>query len=183
MAKTILIIFSILFPNVFHSNELYGENLLFSPPNGYKIGFTDSSNEIYTQEWIPNGETIKDWSRMMTVQVLYNYNTKSTLKNFVDRFIGIIVDFCDEGRGLEISSGEEYGYSYNYFMTICGKNPNTKKPEYTMIKVISGNDALYLIQKAWRYEPTNSQIQDWSKLVSKVFLCDSRNKNAPCPKI
>ena len=153
----------------------------FSPPNGYKLGFTDSSNEIYTQEWIPNGETIKDWSRMMTVQVLYNYNTKSTLKNFVDRFIGIIVDFCDEGRGLEISSGEEYGYSYNYFMTICGKNPNTKKPEYTMIKVISGNDALYLIQKAWRYEPTNSQIQDWSKLVSKVFLCDSRNKNAPCP--
>ena len=71
---------------------------------------------------------MKDWSRMMTVQVLYNYNTKSTLKNFVDRFIGIIVDFCDEGRGLEISSGEEYGYSYNYFMTICGKNPNTKKP-------------------------------------------------------
>ena len=82
-----------------------------------------------------------------------------------------------------ISSGEEYGYSYNYFMTICGKNPNTKKPEYTMIKVISGNDAFYIIQKAWRYEPTNSQIQDWSKLVSKVFLCDSRNKNAPCPKI
>ena len=79
MAKTILIIFSILFPNVFHSNELYGENLLFSPPNGYKLGFTDSSNEIYTQEWIPNGETIKDWSRMMTVQVLYNYNTKSCL--------------------------------------------------------------------------------------------------------
>ena len=117
------------------------------------------------------------------MQVLYNYNTKSTLKNFVDRFISIIVDFCDEGRGLEISSGEEYGYSYNYFMTICGKNPNTKKPEYTMIKVISGKDALYLIQKAWRYEPTNSQIQDWSKLVSKVFLCDSRNKNAPCPKI
>ena len=52
-----------------------------------------------------------------------------------------------------------------------------------MIKVISGNDAFYIIQKAWRYEPTNSQIQDWSKLVSKVFLCDSRNKNAPCPKI
>ena len=48
MAKTVLIIFSILFPNVSHSNELYGENLLFSPTNGYKLGFTDSSNEIYT---------------------------------------------------------------------------------------------------------------------------------------
>ena len=52
-----------------------------------------------------------------------------------------------------------------------------------MIKVISGNDALYVIQKAWKYEPTDVQIQDWSKSVSKVFLCDSRNKSAPCPKL
>ena len=103
MAKTILIIFSILFPNVFHSNELYGENLLFSPPNGYKLGFTDSSNEIYTQEWIPNGNYKRLVQRMMTVQVLYNYNTKSTLKNFVDRFIGIIVDFVMKEEAWEIS--------------------------------------------------------------------------------
>ena len=109
--------------------------------------------------------------------------SKSTLKNFVDRFIGIIVDFCDEGRGLEISSGEEYGYSYNYFMTICGRNPDTQKPEFTMVKAIAGNDALYVVQKAWRYEPTDIQIQDWSKLVSQVFLCDNKNEAAPCPKL
>ncbi len=66
-------------------------------------------------------------------------------------------------------------------MTICGKKPNKKKPEFTMIKVISGNDAIYLIQKAWQYEPTNSQMQEWSKSVSKVFLCDTRNKNTKCP--
>ena len=52
-----------------------------------------------------------------------------------------------------------------------------------MIKVISGKDALYIIQKAWKYEPTDAQIQDWSKSVSQVFLCDSSNDSAPCPKL
>ena len=65
-------------------------------------------------------------------------------------------------------------------MTICGEIQTQKKPEYTMIKVISKR-CLVFNTKVWRYEPTNSQIQDWSKCF-KSFR-DSRNKNAPCPKI
>ena len=119
---------------------------------------------------------------MVTIQVLFNYPI-GDLDNFVNNFIEMIVDICEDGRGLTITDGVEYGYLFNYFITICGRNPNTQKPEFTMVKAIAGNDALYVVQKAWRYEPTDIQIQDWSKLVSQVFICDNKNEAAPCPKL
>ena len=51
-----------------------------------------------------------------------------------------------------------------------------------MVKAIA-ETTIYVVQKAWRYEPTDIQIQDWSKLVSQVFLCDNKNEAAPCPKL
>ena len=182
MIKIALILFFLILPIHLIAKELQGENLLFSPPDGYQIGYTNNDNDIYIQEWIPDGQNIKDWSEMVTIQVLFNYPV-GDLDSFVNKFIEIIVNVCEDGRGLKITEGIEYGYLFNYFMTICGKNPNTQKPEFTMVKAIFGIDALYIMQKAWRYEPTDIQIQDWSKFVSKVFLCDSRNKSAPCPKL
>ena len=182
MMKITLTLFFLIFPIHLIAEELQGENLLFSPPDGYQIGYTNNDNDIYIQEWIPDGQNIKDWSEMVTIQVLFNYPV-GDLDSFVNKFIEIIVNVCEDGRGLKITEGIEYGYLFNYFMTICGKNPNTQKPEFTMVKAIFGIDALYIVQKAWRYEPTDIQIQDWSKFVSKVFLCDSRNKSAPCPKL
>ena len=182
MMKMTLMLLLLIFPVHLIAEELQGENLLFSPPDGYQIGYTNNNNDIYIQEWIPDGQNIKDWSEMLTIQVLFNYPI-GDLDYFVNKFIGMIVAVCEDGRGLTITDGAEYGYLFNYFMTICGKNPNTQKPEFTMVKAISGNDALYIVQKAWRYEPTDIQMQDWSNLVSQVFLCDTRNKSAPCPKV
>ena len=182
MIRTLIILLLLYLPFHTFSEELKGENLLFAPPDGYEMGFSDNKNDIYISEWFTYGQNKDDWSEMVTVQVLFNYPSRN-IENFVDKFIGVIVDTCDNGRGLSITNGEEYGYSFNFFMTICGRNPDTNKPEFTMIKVISGNDALYIIQKAWKYEPNDTQIQDWSKSVSQVFLCDSRNNYAPCPKL
>ena len=180
--KIKLIFLFLIFPVHINAEKLQGENLLFSPPDGYQIGYTSNNKDIYIQEWIPDGQNIKDWSEMVTIQVLFNYPI-GDLDNFVNNFIEMIVDICEDGRGLTITDGVEYGYLFNYFMTICGRNPNTQKPEFTMVKAIAGKDALYVVQKAWRYEPTDIQIQDWSKLVSQVFLCDNKNEDAPCPKL
>ena len=182
MIRTIIIFLCLFFPFHIVSEELNGEHLLFAPPDGYQMGFSDRKNDIYISEWFLDGQTKNQWSEMVTVQVFFNYPTRD-IDNFVDKFMGVIVDVCENGRGLSITSGEEYGYSFNFFITICGKNPDTQKPEFTMVKVISGNDGLYIIQKAWKYEPDDAQIQDWSKSVSQVFLCDSRNDSAPCPKL
>ena len=180
MLRITIILLFFVSPQQFFSEELFGENLIFSPPNGYHIGYTNRKNNIFLQEWVPNGQKVNNWSEMISVQVLFDYKT-SDLEDFVDDFIKIIVDVCVDGRGLTVTKGKENGYFFHLFITICGVNPNTQKHEFTMVKTILGTDALYIIQKAWKYKPTNSQIQDWSKAFSKVFICDTRNETAPCP--
>jgi hypothetical protein len=43
------------------------ENLLFSPPKEFKVGF--QSNDHHMTEWIPASETVEDWGQMLTVQI------------------------------------------------------------------------------------------------------------------
>ena len=133
MMKMTLMLLLLIFPVHLIAEELQGENLLFSPPDGYQIGYTNNNNDIYIQEWIPDGQNIKDWSEMVTIQVLFNYPI-GDLDYFVNKFIGMIVAVCEDGRGLTITDGAEYGYLFNYFMTICGKNPNTQKPSISYFK-------------------------------------------------
>ena len=64
MAKTILIIFSILFPNVFHLITIW-KNLLFHLL--MDINLVSLIVVMRYNTGMTNGETIKDWSRMMTV--------------------------------------------------------------------------------------------------------------------
>ena len=97
MIRTLIVLFFFFsFPTF--SLELKGENLLFVPPDGYQMGFSDNKNNIYISEWFPDGQTKNYWSEMVTVQVLYNYTSRN-VENFVDKFIGVIVDICDNGRG------------------------------------------------------------------------------------
>lgn len=41
-------------------------------------------------------ESLKNWLKMVTVQVLHNYHIKRRIKKFMNRFIEIIVDKCEE---------------------------------------------------------------------------------------
>ena len=108
--KIKLIFLFLIFPIHLNAEELQGENLLFSPPDGYQIGYHSNNKDIYIQEWIPDGQNIKDWSEMVTIQVLFSYPI-GDLDNFVNNFIEMIVDICEDGRGLTITDGDEYGLS------------------------------------------------------------------------
>ena len=71
--KIKLIFLFLIFPIHLNAEKLQGENLLFSPPDGYQIGYNSNNKDIYIQEWIPDGQNIKDWSEMVTIQVSVSY--------------------------------------------------------------------------------------------------------------
>src|SRR5262249_24490354 len=52
--------------------QFAGENLLVSPPAGFVVGFQDTRGGVTIQEWVPQGETVQNWSEMLTVQLFRN---------------------------------------------------------------------------------------------------------------
>src|SRR5271170_5898128 len=45
------------------------ENLLFSPPQNFKVGFQSSHDTTLMTEFVPAAETVEDWTQMLTVQI------------------------------------------------------------------------------------------------------------------
>ena len=40
-----------------------------------------------------------------------------------------------------------------------------------LVKAIQGDDTLYLVQKAWRYEPTDGELEGWFEELGSFIVC------------
>ena len=64
----------------------------------------------------------------------------------------------------------------------CPKNPGTGKPEITWFKALQGSDSFYMVQKAFKFAPSQEQISRWMGYLKSVMVCDSRRPESPCPQ-
>jgi hypothetical protein len=158
---------------------LDAENLLFSPPKDFKIGFqTNRDNRLMT-EWVPAAETVDDWTQMLTVQIFRgaSVDAESFLRGVGKRYM----DACPGTSAKGIFTGRINGYVVSMLLLKCPKNPGTGKPETTAFRVINGQDALYSVQRAWRDVPSEKDLDDVMHTLAKVTVCDTRAADHPCP--
>ncbi len=159
--------------------QLVDENLLWPLPEGYKIGFQNKANGILMTEAVPTGETVESWTEMVTVQIFYGRKSppaqaKASMENLWTRD-------CEGSTSHPVFSGQENGYPVVLWLMSCPLNKQSGKPEITWMKAIGGNDSLYVIQKAFKFEPSKEQIVQWTQYLRKVAVCDTRRPDRSCP--
>jgi hypothetical protein len=156
------------------------ENLLAGAPPGYKIGFQDKKSELQLTEWVPVGQTVDNWTEMLTVQVFYGL--KSTPEQFMRDLERRWRGACPvAGEAQPVVSGVENGYASLVWILDCPQNPNTGQLELTWFKGIQGNDSFYVVQKAFKFNPSKQQIARWIGYLKAVRVCDSRIAERACP--
>jgi hypothetical protein len=160
-------------------STISAENLLFSPPQGFKVGFQSNRANMSMTEWVPAAETVEDWSRMVTVQIFRGVplDPASFLQELQKRYTSA----CPGTTATRSSTGKVNGYVVSMQLLKCPKNPGTGKPETTASRVIKGNDALYSVQRAWRAVPPDKEIDDVMQALATVTVCDTRTPEHPCP--
>ena len=82
---------------------------------------------------------------------------------------------------MPVRKGEENGYPFALVMLFCANNPQTSKPEFTWIKAVQGNEALYVKQYAFRYEPTKAELTNAVMHLRNLRVCDN-SAGHPCNK-
>jgi hypothetical protein len=157
------------------------ENLVFSPPKGFKIGFESNRNNRLMTEWVGATETVEDWTQILTVQIYRGatVDAPTFLQGVAKRY----TDACPGTTGKGIFTGQVNGYVVSMLVLKCPKNPGTGKPETTAFRVIKGKDALYSVQRAWRNAPSDQDFDDAMHLLAKVVVCDTRAPDHPCPSL
>jgi hypothetical protein len=157
------------------------ENLIVSPPADFKVGYDSRDANKSITEFVPAQETVEDWTRMLTVQVFRHAKVEAAAflqgigKGYVAACPGTTV------RGNGIHTGQVNGYVVSMLILQCPTNPATGKPETTIFRAIKGNDALYVVQRAWRADPAQQDLDEAMQALSRVLVCDSRAPEHPCP--
>ena len=160
--------------------ELVNENLLVGVPDGYKIDHQAHNDTQIINEMVPQAESVKTWTEMVTVQIFFGL--KGSLQEAQDYIADGWLKACPQGLRVPIVETTENGYPVSLWQLSCPNNPQTGKPEWTWFKALRGNDSLYLVQKAFRFEPSNDQITTWIRYLKSVAVCDSRLPERACPQ-
>jgi hypothetical protein len=157
------------------------ENLLTTAPSGYHVGFQDKNNDSQITEWVPTGETVEDWTEMVTVLVFYGLAPAPDvyMHNLEKRWMA---SCPGAGNAQTIASVVENGYSSLVWLLNCPQNLETGKPEITWFKAVQGNDSFYVVQKAFKFAPSKEQIARWVGYLKAVRVCDSRLAERVCPQ-
>lgn len=162
--------------------QLVDENLLLTMPDGYKVGFSTKKNNMVMTEMVPAAETVEGWTEMVTVQIFLG--TKDTSPGqFKTRMEGMWRNACANASSQPVADAADNGYPASVWLMSCPLNAKTGKPEITWFKAIQGNDSFYVVQKAFKFEPSNEQVMTWTGYLKKVSVCDSRLPDRACPAV
>jgi|KBSMisStaDraftv2_1062788.scaffolds.fasta_scaffold43714_5 hypothetical protein len=163
------------------SAQLVNENLLVTFPAGYKAGWQDKKPNLQMTELVPNSEAVENWTEMVTIQTFFGM--KAAPEQFRDRLAKLWISSCSGGAARDVAKGPQNGYATLTWFLSCPLNPSTGKPEMTWVKGIQGNDSFYVVQKAFKFMPSNEQLAPWTEYLNKVQVCDTRLPDRPCPKL
>jgi hypothetical protein len=154
-------------------------NVLLKIPNGYKVGFEDTSDMGSILELVPEGETIAQWSEMLTVQILRNKKglTLSEYREGIEKLWALI---CPGSSSETVEQGFEKLHPTLIWSQACPFNRKTGKPEMTWFKVLIRNGNFVVVQKAYKFKPSIQEIAHWNAFLRETEICDPGSTTQVC---
>lgn len=162
--------------------QLKGENLIVTPPAGFKVGYKGTNNGMNMMEWVPAGETVQNWSEMITVQI-FNKRADLDPAQFLGRLQQQWLTACQGSKPASILTGKANGYTASMMMLHCPLLAATGKPETTMFRAIKGNDSFYVVQRAVRAVASPGQVEKMKQYLGEVSVCEAGLPQHPCPAL
>jgi hypothetical protein len=158
---------------------LADETFLFKVPTGYKVANRVDQKNLNMVEMTPTDQSFQRWEEMLTAQAFMGAKNAS-VEAFQARAMQVQTSVCPGTTSKDLRKGKENGYEFEAWLAICPINPRTQKTEWTLFKAISGQDSFYVMSKSFKFEPSQSQLEEWSTYMSKVMVCDGRLPERRC---
>ncbi len=161
------------------AHALENEVLLVTVPKGYKIGYEKKAGGQIMTEMVPTAETVRNWTEMVTVQIFLNMRDV-TPAQYRTRMETLWANACAGSEFSKVKEGVERGYPTLTWLQKCPLNRQSGKPEFTWMKALQGRDSFYLVQKAYKFDPSAGQRKEWGGYLDSVRVCDTRLPDRPC---
>jgi hypothetical protein len=159
--------------------QVTDENVFMKVPTGFALGYRNRTTQDSMTEYVLKGETVDNWSEIATSQIFHGNGRAPDAAAVSMRQVAANV--CRGNESTPVINGQVNGYAFATWIDHCPMNPRTEKPEWTVFKVIGGQDAVYIVSRAFRFEPSREQLKQAIEDVRDSFVCDPRAKEHACP--
>ncbi len=173
-----------------------GEFLFATPPAGWLVGYRGRQGNASIVEYVPAGQTVQNWTEMVTVQVWHGPQPSLDPKEFVLRIAGRFQRVCKALQVASPSVRQISGYDNASLALECRDPDRSQAPtqvlsksiEFLAVRAIRGRDGFYVIQRAWHSDteqpdaPMKSEatLKEWRTYLSQVEVCDTRDPTLDC---
>lgn len=86
------------------------ENLLVGMPKGCKVGFQKRQGNQVISEWVPQAETVENWTEIVTVQVFFGMKNVA-LPGWRARIEKLWADACPNSKFEKVKETVENGFA------------------------------------------------------------------------
>jgi hypothetical protein len=134
---------------------IFHQIVAFSFPKSFVPSFEQTRGPAYIQESVPHGETVENWSQMITVTGAQGaaMNPKLTPDSLADFIVTKYRSSCPNTfTGMRIPPGELAKYSANVVLIGCGSlnDHGSDHSEVMLLVTLKGDQDYYSVQWAER---------------------------------
>jgi hypothetical protein len=156
-----------------------GEWLAMPMPEGFFTAHKQQAQVGTIEERIAKGETVEDWTRMVTLIAL---ESPLSIQRYAATFDDRLRSGCPGAVSTAMAYTDLAGHMALASRLDCPLNPQTGKPETLFYSVISVNGRLHMLQVAFRHVPSDDEVEWARKLFDGAVVCDSASANALCQR-
>lgn len=167
-----------------------GEQLFVLPPKDWIVVFHETKDGVELTELTPKGQTAKEWTDMLAIRIVAGKPGKSP-QDFLKDLQKEVEAACDQAGAGPVSPASENGYDTAIRAVACPKSKIDSQGELSLIKVLRGEEAMYIVSRAWRgaaFEKDKLPVgpettRQWLEMMGKTLLCDPKQPDRhPCPR-
>ena len=164
------------------------EKLLARPPSGWQITYQLNTQSTRIVDYLPPGVAEADWQTKISLESHQTLTDLDPIEALISE-VAKVRETCSSVQDFNLFSGLENNYRTSTRLLMCSNNSVTNQGEISMLKVIQGNDYLYIIHLIKRIPPfetsepsmTSAEIAEWSTYLRNISVCDPSHTAHACP--
>jgi len=154
------------------------ETMILSTPEDWHSTQPLGNENKVDLNYFPEGEDHSEWTETLREEI---YRTTAGMES-ADRVYELrsvgdsknCPNYTSEIREQE----PENGYSMIVWRQSC--QPSEELTFSSLHKVVLGNDRLYILNKIWKYEPSNRIWRRWEDFFEGIYVCDPNRPEHGC---
>jgi hypothetical protein len=147
---------------------------------GFVIGYTAHNDDAEIHEFVPQGETVQVWTRMVTVMRFDGTAKLTTPTAFNQIMIGELARSCPGATVSAESAAPVEGRPAARFRADCPRNPATGQPEILFHLAIAGPTDLHIRQVSFRYLPGAKDVAWAEGILAQTRWCAADANPSDC---